>query len=68
MNSYYTPYIAIQAEGGRVGLTTCRRCGAAILIGDTGTDEAMPLHEAWHALLSACVERKIDRSAEAESE
>ena len=42
----FTPYYAVEAEGGRVGLTTCFLCGAAVLI--DAYDEGREIHEAWH--------------------
>lgn len=44
----YTEYYALETEGGRVGLMSCRRCGALILIGDASFDAAKA-HDQWHA-------------------
>lgn len=38
-------YHAIETESGRIGIVTCLRCGAAVLI---DSDKAGSLHEEWH--------------------
>jgi hypothetical protein len=42
----YTEYIAFAAEGLRAGLLSCKRCGAALLIG-VGDDPTVR-HDEWH--------------------
>ncbi|WVX88653.1 hypothetical protein SEA_CHEESETOUCH_79 [Gordonia phage CheeseTouch] len=42
----YSPAIPFSAEGSRVGLVTCLRCGAAVLL-SMATD-SIALHEQWH--------------------
>ena len=49
-HSRYTQYFGVEATGSRIGLCTCRECGATILLGDDQAD-AMKIHEAWHAAL-----------------
>ena len=48
----YTPYAIVETCGqGLLGLMTCLRCGAALLIEkDVGTTE---IHDDWHARLIA---------------
>lgn len=43
----YTPVTVIAAEGARIGITTCLRCGAAIVL--TMAADARAIHDAWHA-------------------
>ncbi len=44
--SMFTPYYVIPAEGNRLGLTTCKTCGASVVI-DDGTDYTR-VHLDWH--------------------
>ena len=39
---------AIAAEGARIGLATCRACGAAIMVDPRDDVDAMELHTRWH--------------------
>ena len=42
----FAPYRPIEAEGRRIGLTTCNICGATITVGE---DEYAPtIHRRWH--------------------
>lgn len=43
----YTQYFGVEATGMRIGLCTCRRCGATVIIGDDQAD-ATDLHDDWH--------------------
>jgi hypothetical protein len=43
----FTPYFGIQTEGGRVGLVSCTRCGAVVIVGDKDFDGAA-MHADWH--------------------
>ena len=43
----YSEYFALETEGGRVGLMSCMRCGALVLIGDAAFDAAKA-HDRWH--------------------
>ena len=47
IKSTLTPYFALAAEGGRIGLASCRECGAVILLGDDAFD-APKVHAEWH--------------------
>lgn len=51
MSGQWTGYRAFTAEGARCALTTCLRCGAAVLIDPADADDPMTLHEQWHAAL-----------------
>ena len=45
----YGLYYSVDAEGYRIGLMTCQRCGATVIV---NTDEAKrphEIHDAWHA-------------------
>ena len=46
-SSQFSPYLAVHAEGQRVGIMSCLECGAAILISSTA--DAPTIHEQWHA-------------------
>jgi len=48
---FYTQYFAIEATGHRIGLMICKRCGAAVLIGDEEVD-GPALHDRWHERLN----------------
>lgn len=39
---------AFAAEGARVGLTVCRRCGAALLLDPATPFDVTAIHAAWH--------------------
>lgn len=39
------------AEGARVGLVTCLRCGAAILLDPSDAIDPVAVHRAWHLLV-----------------
>ncbi|MBP2522254.1 hypothetical protein [Rhodococcus sp. PvP104] len=43
----FTPYVAVSAEGMRIGIMSCLTCGAAILLGATKEDFGA-IHSAWH--------------------
>ncbi len=46
MKKDYGAYFAFLTEGGRIGLATCLRCGAAVIMGDSyNTTE---IHSAYH--------------------
>jgi len=51
MERRWTPGRAMHAEGARVGLVTCLRCGAAILLDKDDEQSALSLHEAFHIRL-----------------
>lgn len=44
----FTNATAIHAEGARVGLITCRLCGAAILLDRRDGIDAPQVHRDWH--------------------
>ncbi|MBT2266415.1 hypothetical protein [Rhodococcus erythropolis] len=44
----FSPYVAVVAEGRRIGIMSCLTCGAAILLGTTDEDFGA-IHSAWHA-------------------
>jgi hypothetical protein len=41
----YTPYTAFEAQGRRTAITTCKICGAAVLLDEA---HATVIHERWH--------------------
>lgn len=42
-----TQYYAVEAEGHRIGLCCCLRCGAVLLLGDKDFNSPK-VHLAWH--------------------
>jgi hypothetical protein len=48
METEYTSTRAWSAEGARVGLVTCRRCGAALLIDPADDFDVIQRHDEWH--------------------
>ena len=46
MDGNYSPAYAIHAEGERIGLVICRRCGAALLLSTSA--DAIAMHDQWH--------------------
>lgn len=44
----FSAVTAIPAEGARVGLVICNRCGAAILVDPRDTRDRCTQHELWH--------------------
>jgi len=48
MTENYTTARAWIAEGARVGLITCRRCGAAVFIDPYDNPTADVIHDDWH--------------------
>ena len=42
----YAPYTAVAAEGQRIGLMTCLRCGAVVML-EKGYDWP-EVHDKWH--------------------
>jgi hypothetical protein len=44
----YTRAAIINAEGARVGIMTCRICGAAVVVDPRDEFDATLRHSAWH--------------------
>ena len=42
------PTTVVAAEGARVGLTSCKLCGASVLIDPREDFDAVALHRQWH--------------------
>jgi len=42
----YEAYIAVAAEGNRIGLMACKRCGCVVML-EKGKDSP-EVHERWH--------------------
>ncbi len=47
----FTQATMLAAEGARVGIVTCRECGAAILLDPRDTIDPLLQHRAWHEAL-----------------
>jgi hypothetical protein len=41
----YSAYYAVSVEGARIGIVTCLRCGAALILDE---ERAAELHDEWH--------------------
>lgn len=50
---YFEPVTTLQAEGGRIGLATCKVCGAVVLLDPRDTKSYHSVHVAWHRALDA---------------
>lgn len=46
----FEPATAVQAEGARIGITTCKRCGAAVMIDPRDAVNRAFQHYHWHVL------------------
>ena len=44
----YYSYFAFDAEGHRIGLMTCKRCGAAVLLAKG--EDGPKIHDEWHRM------------------
>jgi hypothetical protein len=42
----FGPYVAVETSNGPVGMTTCRTCGAAVIL---DSEQAGRIHHEWHA-------------------
>ena len=64
--SDYTGYRPIIAEGARIGIAVCKRCGAAICLDPQDTFDSYALHDEWHEAEAARHEQhtKIREAAE----
>jgi len=52
----FEPATALDAEGARVGLATCKRCGASVTIDPRDTVNYLRRHHEWHAALDAAID------------
>ena len=50
---------AILAEGARVGVVTCKQCGAALFLDPGDEFDVLQLHRDWHSRLNR-IKRKAD--------
>lgn len=48
---------AWEAEGARVGLVTCKTCGAALLLDPANDFNVFDLHNAWHERIEGGAQR-----------
>ena len=44
----FEPATALEAEGARIGLATCRRCGACVLLDPRDPKNRARQHAEWH--------------------
>ena len=47
----FTPARIFDTEGARVGIITCKKCGAAVFLDPSDPFSTMDLHMKWHTLL-----------------
>jgi hypothetical protein len=47
-DQYFEPATALMAEGARVGLATCRKCGACVLLDPRDNINRARQHYEWH--------------------
>jgi hypothetical protein len=47
----FTEYYGIEATGHRIGLMSCKTCGAVVLIGDADFNSPTA-HREWHKLIA----------------
>jgi len=52
----FTPYVAVPAEGIRIALATCKRCGTAVVWSAHDTIDILALHDAWHAEIKGLID------------
>lgn len=45
----YSEATAVQAEGARVGVVTCLRCGVALLLDPRSDKDVIAMHNQFHA-------------------
>jgi hypothetical protein len=45
---HYGPYSVVEAEGARIKLSTCLRCGCVVLGDPRDEWDSYALHDAWH--------------------
>ena len=48
---WYTNFTELEAVGSRIGIMTCLRCGAALMLDPREQDHPRDLHDAWHEAL-----------------
>jgi hypothetical protein len=62
-DKYFEPATAVDAEGARIGLATCKLCGASVTIDPRDTVNYLRLHHRWHVKIdSALGEEKKDEA------
>ena len=54
----FTAATVLVAEGARIGIVTCKECGAAVIIDPRDTINALRQHHDWHALATPSEESK----------
>ena len=47
-DKWFMPAVALAAEGARIGLASCRVCGAVILLDPRDSIDQTRLHVEWH--------------------
>lgn len=48
----YSPYREAEATGSRIGIMTCLRCGATVVIDPGDLEQATTIHDRWHSSMS----------------
>lgn len=47
-DKYFEPATAVEAEGARIGIATCKLCGAAIMLDPRDSENRAKQHAQWH--------------------
>lgn len=58
---HYTQLRIVAAEGARIGVLICRRCGAAVVLDPSDKFGADTLHDTWHAELAEALAHGMAR-------
>ena len=53
----YTPYREVEAAGSRIGVMTCLRCGATVVLDPGDLEPATAIHDRWHSVMSNTVDK-----------
>lgn len=59
-NRNYTFYRGVMAEGGRIGIVTCKRCGVALLLDPDNDGDVMATHDTWHRTLARILREVVE--------
>lgn len=56
---YFGPATVIEAEGARVGIAQCTRCGAAVLLDPRDKLNFARIHGEWHDEREAALQQEV---------
>ena len=52
-DEHFEPATVVAAEGARIGICTCKKCGAAVLLDPRDSTNRARQHAEWHAAIDA---------------